>query len=148
MIKAAFFQVPGAKVYLREDVPDNHYLHDRANVFSGIPTFRELDWQKWIPNSSTYFFSPISPVDGKDALNQVELFKQRFHEYGFDFFCVFYIGPREMHLIVILLADREDPDHQRRVTKCMRSMIEDAAKLGYGGESGPSPLTMSCAHSG
>ena len=67
-----------------------------------------IEYSHRIPNSSTYFFSPISPVDGEDALNQVELFKQRFHEYGFDFFCVFYIGPREMHLIVILLADRTD----------------------------------------
>lgn len=53
-------------------------------LHSTVPTFRELDWQKWIPNSSTLFFSPISPVDGRDALAQVELCKARFEEYGFD----------------------------------------------------------------
>ncbi|ORY55959.1 hypothetical protein BCR35DRAFT_215721 [Leucosporidium creatinivorum] len=132
MIKAAFFQVPGAKMYLCEDVPEGHYLIDRANVFSGIPTFRELDWQKWIPNSSTLFFSPIVPVDGKEALAQVEIFKYRFLEYGFDFFNVFYIGPREGHNIVILLFDRTSPQQRVNAMKCMRAMIEDAAKLGWG----------------
>lgn len=47
MLKGIFLAIPGAKCYLREDVPKDHYIFDRANVFSGIPTFRELDWQKW-----------------------------------------------------------------------------------------------------
>ena len=148
-------------------------LHDRAKVFAGIPTFRELDWQKWIPNSGTMFFSPISPVNGADALAQVgelhvvvfcpspaplnsrtpDICKARFDEFGFDLFDVLYVGPRELHHICsplhrlvlspaadrlhnfagILLFDKTDEEQRRKAFKCIQVLIEDHAKLGYGG---------------
>ncbi|KAL8293539.1 hypothetical protein RQP46_000240 [Phenoliferia psychrophenolica] len=131
-LKSCFMVVPGAQFFLRENVSEDHYLLDRAKVFAGVPTFRELDWQKWIPNSGTMFFSPISPVDGKEALAQVDVCKARFDEYGFDLFDVLYVGPRELHHICILLFDKTDPEQRRKAFKCIQVLIEDHAKLGYG----------------
>ncbi|KAM0752298.1 Asp170ser mutant of vanillyl-alcohol oxidase [Meredithblackwellia eburnea MCA 4105] len=130
-LKSVFLQVPGAKYYTRDDVPANHYLHDRAKVFRWNPHLPRTRLAELDPHG-TLFFSPISPVVGKDALAQVEMCKYRFDEYGFDFFDVLYVGPREVHNIVILLFDKTNPEQRRKAMKCMQVMIEDAAKLGYG----------------
>lgn len=37
-----------------------------------------------------------------------------------------------MHLIVELVYDRHDPERRRDVLSCLRAMVDDAAKLGYG----------------
>ena len=47
LVKTKFDRIQGVKFKLRHEVSENSYLHDRAAVFAGVPTFRELDWQKW-----------------------------------------------------------------------------------------------------
>lgn len=40
MIKEKFSVIPDVKFVTREEAAPNAYLHDRACVFSGVPTFR------------------------------------------------------------------------------------------------------------
>lgn len=62
--------------------PSPASLTGRSGAFfrCKIRTFLSLtlSFQCRIPNSSTLFFSPIVPVNGKDALAQVDIFKYRF----------------------------------------------------------------------
>ena len=89
VVKSKFDHIPGVRFQLRADVPERSYLHDRAAVFAGVPTFRELDWHQWIPNAGELFFAPISPVSGKDAWAQMKSAKARCLEFGFDYLATF-----------------------------------------------------------
>lgn len=85
VVKSKFAHIKDVRFQLREDVPERSYLHDRAAVFAGVPTWRELDWHQWTDNAGELFFAPISPVSGIDAKRQVKMCKDRCIEYGFDY---------------------------------------------------------------
>lgn len=46
VVQSKFAGIRDVRFQLREDVPENSYLHDRAAVFAGVPTFRELAWHQ------------------------------------------------------------------------------------------------------
>ncbi|GAA5887883.1 hypothetical protein JCM5296_001797 [Sporobolomyces johnsonii] len=131
-VKSRFKGIKDVRFQLREDVPAKSYLHDRAAVFAGVPTFRELAWHKWIPNAGELFFAPISGVSGEDAVKQSKIAKEICGSHGFDYLGTFYIGPREMHHIVTLLFDRSKPEERVRAEKCIRELIAVFAEMGYG----------------
>ncbi|GAA5948617.1 hypothetical protein JCM21900_005191 [Sporobolomyces salmonicolor] len=131
-VKSRFKGIKDVRFQLREDVPTRSYLHDRAAVFAGVPTFRELAWHKWIPNAGELFFAPISGVSGDDAVKQSQIAKEICVSHGFDYLGTFYIGPREMHHIVTLLFDRSKPHERVNAEKCIRELIAVFAEMGYG----------------
>ncbi|KEZ46924.1 Vanillyl-alcohol oxidase [Scedosporium apiospermum] len=132
VVKQAFSAIPGAKFYFPEDMPDNLVLQTRHLTLQGIPTTAELEWVNWLPNGAHLFFSPIAKVTGDDAVAQYKLTRQRCEEAGFDFIGTFCVGMREMHHIVCLVFDRNDPDSCRRAHWVITTLIDDAAKRGWG----------------
>lgn len=113
-------------------MPNDHYLHIRRAIAVGIPQLSDLEWVRWVPNGSHLFFSPISPVAGKDARILYDIVKKRHEEFRFDMMPAFCVAPREMHFIDCLVYNRGNEDEKRRAVACMRAMISDAAKEGYG----------------
>jgi hypothetical protein len=69
----------------------------------------ELLWVNWVPNGAHIAFSPVSPIRGADAMKLFNLGKRRHDECGIDFLPAFCVGLREMHLIVEIVYDRNDP---------------------------------------
>ncbi|KAJ9602702.1 hypothetical protein H2200_012896 [Cladophialophora chaetospira] len=132
VVKASFGNIPGAKFYFPEEMPDNKVLQIRNNTLQGIPSVDELKWVDWLPNGGHLFFSPIAKVTGDDALAQYELTRRRSEEFGFDFIGTFVVGMREMHHIVCIVYDRKDADSRRRAHKLISTLVDDAAKLGWG----------------
>lgn len=132
VIKASFSKIQGAKFYFPEDMPENTVLQTRNNTLQGIPSVDELKWVDWLPNGAHLFFSPIAKVTGDDATAQYEMTRRRSEEYGFDFIGTFVVGMREMHHIVCIVFDREDPDSKRRAHAMIKVMIDDAARMGWG----------------
>ena len=43
-----------------------------------------------------------------------------------------YVMPREMHHIITILFDRTKPEERKRALECIRVMVDEAAKDGYG----------------
>ncbi|KPI46104.1 Vanillyl-alcohol oxidase [Cyphellophora attinorum] len=132
LLKTEFAAVPGMKFYLPEDMPADHYLHSRALVCSGTPVLKELDWLNWTPNAAHLFFSPILPTRARDAEKAFEIITRLHKKYGFDLLPTCCIAGREMHTIVNIVYDRYDADAKRRAMGCMREMIRECAKQGYG----------------
>ncbi|KAI9754764.1 MAG: hypothetical protein M4579_004549 [Chaenotheca gracillima] len=132
IIRKAFQQIPGSRFLLPQDLPEDHYLHSRVQVCSGVPVLRELDWLNWSPNAAHLFFSPIVPTRGKDAEIVHGLIERAHKRYGFDLFPTLCVAGREMHYICNVVYDRADPDQKRRATLLMREMIGEAAAEGYG----------------
>ncbi|KAH0015685.1 FAD-linked oxidase-like protein, partial [Aureobasidium melanogenum] len=132
VIKQSFLQTPGAKYYEPKDMPDNVVLQIRNDTLQGIPSTTELRWVDWLPNGAHLFFSPIAKVSGDDGVAQYQVTRQRCEEAGFDFIGTFVVGMREMHHIVCIVFDRKDPDSRRRAHWLIRTLIDDAAKRGWG----------------
>ena len=53
-------------------------------------------------------------------------------EAGFDFIGTFVVGMREMHHIVCLVFNRDDEDSCRRAHQLISTLIDEAAKRGWG----------------
>lgn len=132
VIDAEFHKIPGCKKIDPKTMPADEYFWSRDRVASGTPDLEELKWVNWVPNGSHIAFSPVSPIQGKDASALYELAKQRHTEAGIDLMPAFCVGLREMHLIVEIVFDATDEGIRKRAEKCLRDMIDDAAKLGYG----------------
>lgn len=103
LIKSTFSKIPGSKLWLPQDLPEDHYLHSRVAVCSGVPVLRELDWLNWLPNAGHLFFSPIAPTRGKDAGVIHKIVARAHAKYGFDLFPTLCIAGREIHYITNIL---------------------------------------------
>ena len=86
----------------------------------------------WLPNGAHLFFSPIAKVSGPDATAQYELTRRRCEEARFDFIGTFVVGMREMHHIVCIVFDRKDEESCKRAHWLICTLIDDAAKMGWG----------------
>jgi 4-cresol dehydrogenase (hydroxylating) len=130
IVEAAFRSIPGAKVFLdRGNDPAWVY---RAKLMRGIPNMTEFSLMNWVGGGGHINFSPISPPDGKKALEQYRLMEKRCHEYGFDYIGEFVIGWRDMHHILMLMFDRANEPMRKRAIELFGVMIDDAAEAGFG----------------
>ncbi|KAI1504837.1 glycolate oxidase [Biscogniauxia marginata] len=132
LIKEAFAQVPGSRLFLPSDLPASHYLHYRALVCAGTPGLRELDWLSWTANGAHLFFSPIAPTRGADARRIHEVIAAAHTRHGFDLFPTLCVAGREIHYITNIVYDRGDAGAKRRAIQLMREMIAECAALGFG----------------
>lgn len=138
IIQQAFGRIPGARFFTqRERTEANgdrgaHVLHDRHKINNGIPSLDEMKLMDWLPNGAHVSFSPISAVDGQDALRQAGMVKRRSDEYRKDYAAQFIIGLREMHHICLFLYDKSKPSDRQETLDLMRLLIKEAAAQGYG----------------
>ncbi|EMC92405.1 hypothetical protein BAUCODRAFT_78266 [Baudoinia panamericana UAMH 10762] len=131
-IDKEFRKIPGARKVDPQTIPRDNYFWSRDQIAAGVPDLEELLWCNWVPNGSHIAFSPVSPIRGKDAKQLMELARRRHTEHKIDLFPAFCVGLREMHLIVEIVFDKTKPEARKAAMDCMRGMVDDAAKLGYG----------------
>ncbi|KAK3688844.1 hypothetical protein B0T22DRAFT_407519 [Podospora appendiculata] len=132
LVNSEFRKIPGARKIDPSTLPPDEYFWSRDRVAAGIPDIQELRWVNWTPNGAHVAFSPVSPIRGTDATALFKLGKARHEQYGIDFWPAFCVGLREMHLIVEIVFDRHDPERKEAALACLRDMVDDAARLGYG----------------
>ncbi|KAJ6005436.1 vanillyl-alcohol oxidase [Penicillium sp. IBT 35674x] len=132
IIEKEFMKIPGARRIDSSTLPADDYFWVRDRVASGVPELEELRWVNWHPNGGHVAFSPVSPVRGKDATALWDIARRRCEEFDLDLFPTFVVGLREMHLIVEIVFNRDDPVMRNNARASLRAMIDDAAKKGYG----------------
>lgn len=132
IIDREFHRVPGCRRIDPAALSPDDYFWVRDQVSSAEPEIEELTWVNWVPNGAHIAFSPVSPIRGADANALYDLCLRRHEEFGIDFFPAFIVGLREMHIIVEIVFDRADPARRKAALACLRAMVDDAAKLGYG----------------
>ncbi|KAK3330735.1 glycolate oxidase [Apodospora peruviana] len=132
LIRDAFSKIHGAKMRLPKDLPADHCIHNRANICSGVPVLRDLDWLNWVPNAAHLFFSPIVPTRARDARAVHDIVARLHAKYGLDLLPTLCVAGREMHYIVNIVYDRSSVDEKRRSAALMREMIAETAAEGYG----------------
>jgi hypothetical protein len=132
IVDKEFHRIKGCKKIDPKTLPPDEYFWSRDRIASGTPDLEELKWVNWMPNGAHIAFSPVSPIRHSDAEALFNLAKKRHTEQGFDLMPAFCVGLREMHLIVEIVYDAHDTEMRKRAEKCLRDMIDDAARLGYG----------------
>jgi hypothetical protein len=132
LIKSEFAKIPGSKFYLPSDVPKDHYLHQRAEVCSGVPSLKDLEWLNWKPNAAHLFFAPITPTDPKAAYTVHSIIERLYEKWGFDIWPTLCFAGREIHYISVVVYDRGNEEEKRRARCLMREMIAETAKEGFG----------------
>ncbi|CAI7654937.1 unnamed protein product [Penicillium manginii] len=132
IIHKEFMKIPGARRIDPSTLSADNYFWVRDRIASGVPDIEELRWVNWHPNGGHVAFSPVSPVRGNDATALWDIAQKRCEEYNLDLFPTFVVGLREMHLIVEIVFNRDDPVMRDNARACLRGMVDDAAKRGYG----------------
>ncbi|KAK4155379.1 hypothetical protein C8A00DRAFT_13594 [Chaetomidium leptoderma] len=132
LIDSEFKRIPGAKRIDPSTLPADEYFWSRDRIARGVPDIHELRWVNWASNGAHIAFSPVSPIRGRDASKLFALGRRLHDRYGLDFFPAFIVGLREMHLIVEIVFDRADPERKAAALSCLRDLVEEAAREGYG----------------
>ncbi|KAK4655455.1 hypothetical protein QC762_302680 [Podospora pseudocomata] len=132
IIDAEFSKIPGCRKIDPSTLPEDEYFWSRDRIASGTPDIHELRWVNWAPNGAHIAFSPVSPIRSADATKLFQLGKRIHEKYGIDFMPAFIVGLREMHLIVEIVFDRDDREEKERALECLRDMVDEAAREGYG----------------
>ena len=77
------------------------------------------------------WFAPVAQARGAETLNQMELAKSILNEHGLDYVAEFIVGMRDLHHIVDVLFDREDPAETAAAHACFDKLLTEFAKRGY-----------------
>ena len=104
----------------------------RSDLMKGHMTLQEFGLYNWRGGGGSMWFAPVSPAEGKHTLNQQALAKKIMNKYGFDYVAEFIVGWRDMHHIIDLLYDRNDPDQLKKAHDCYAELVHEFAKQGYG----------------
>lgn len=103
------------------------------NSAANIPTVYFLQVVNWWGGRGGHMgFSPTLPIDGEEAFRQFESTRRRYDEFGLDHYGGFTLAERSMTNVNMILYDRDDEDLTRRAHGLFQTLIDDAAKAGYG----------------
>ena len=129
MLKEAFGQISGARFAAKRLGDDLHY---RDLLQAGIPNMGEFNTLNWLPNSVHMDFSPISAIDGRQAVKQYRMIAEKANRSGFDYFGALIAGWRELHHIFALDFNKDSPEEKARARKLFADLIDTAAAEGWG----------------
>jgi 4-cresol dehydrogenase (hydroxylating) len=136
IIERAFANIPSAALsfskYAGDAMPDLTNPHER--VQAGVPSI-ELDrMTKWYggEQGGHIGFSSVAPITGRDAQALRDLVKGRLEAAGFDYSAVFIASRRAMIHVCLVVFDTKDERQARAAYEVCKSLVEPAARLGYG----------------
>lgn len=131
VIRDAFAGIPGAGFHFAGEHP-SPVLAARAKIMAGEPNLDTYKILQWHDNGGHIDFAPVSPATGEDALRQYTMVRDRCREAGKDYMGNFIVGRREMHHICMLMFDTASRDDRHTTLELCRTLIREAAALGYG----------------
>ncbi|WP_160735561.1 FAD-binding oxidoreductase [Altericroceibacterium endophyticum] len=100
---------------------------------AGIPSTRDMMMIDWYGGRGGHIgFSPIMPSDAKLAAEQFTRTRERYEEFGVDYYGAFGVGGRQTVAVNEILYDRDDSDQQRRVNALFEALIQDTHQAGFG----------------
>lgn len=104
----------------------------RAALMKGDMNLQEFGLYNWRGGGGSMWFAPVSQAKGSETRDQTELAQQILGKYGFDYVAEYIVGWRDMHHVIDLLYNRQDPEETQRAHDCFAELIDEFAKRGYG----------------
>ncbi|WP_416139308.1 FAD-binding oxidoreductase [Halomonas sp. HK25] len=104
----------------------------RSALMKGEMNLQEFGLYNWRGGGGSMWFAPVSQAKGSETRDQTELAQQILGKYGFDYVAEYIVGWRDMHHVIDLLYNRQDPEETQRAHDCFAELIDEFAKRGYG----------------
>lgn len=133
-------------LYGREDQVESDYQEARrrleaagATVGDGrdeqainILTLKSFALFNWAGGGGLAWFSPISPMRGRDMKRQFDLVRSIMDRHGIDFLTGVAMGERAALNVMPLTFDRSDPEWMSRARDCYGELVQQVTGAGYG----------------
>lgn len=100
---------------------------------SPTPSLAALGVVDWLGGPGGHLtFSPVSPFSGAEAWEQYTTIRGMYEDAGFDYYGGFTAGQRYLNHISMILFNRDDAEMTGRANALFSSLIETAARRGWG----------------
>lgn len=117
----------------------NKWFHLHKNLMSGQLTLEEKGITRW-RGGGMVCFAPVPPAKGIETQQQTELAKEILGKYGFDYSVGCAIGGRELHHLIFIQNDKEDPAKEKKADDCIRVMITRFGARGWAASAAPATM--------
>lgn len=133
IVKGAFDAIGGQVQREGEMGEMGNYLFRRpVKMMSGNMDLEEFSMYNFRGGGGSMWFAPVTAARGDLAMAQVNLATEILHKYGFDYICGYVVGVRDMHHIIDLLYNRDDPEEMKRAHDCFNELLDRFAAEGNG----------------
>ncbi len=136
IVTDAFGRIPGAELtfskYDGAALPELTNPHER--VQAGIPSMDLDRMTRWYggQEGGHIGFSCVAPITGRDGAALRDLVRSRLSAVGLDYSGVLIVGRRSMIHVGLVVFDTKDEAQAQAAYEACKSLVEPAAKLGYG----------------
>ncbi|MBX9664902.1 FAD-binding oxidoreductase [Novosphingobium sp.] len=124
------FEASGGEVLTEKEMGGNLWFEHHKNLMSGQLTLEEKGIMRW-RGGGMVCFAPVAPAKGIETQQQTELAKEILGRYGFDYSVAYAIGGRELHHLIFIQYDKEDPAEEKKADDCIREMITRFGARGW-----------------
>lgn len=119
-------------------------LNIAIDSMSGRPSSAELTLLRWRPGGGNLWFSPGTPMSGRQALELDRIGREIYAETGMDYIVMHVAGARYARSLHVLVFNQGDPDENQRADDCYRRLAREFARRGIG--VGRSPIDYQQEH--
>ena len=126
------FEATGGEVLTEKEMSGNPWFEHHKSLMRGGLTLEEIGIVRWRgPGGGMICFAPVAPAKGAETAAQTALAKEILGKYDFDYNGAFAIGGRELHHLIFLLFDKDDPAEERKAQQCTEEMIHRFGEKGW-----------------
>ena len=105
-------------------------VHDGSQINElSLSSFSLLNW---VGGGGLYWFAPVSPARGSDAMHQKDLARHILADHGMDYLAAPTLNGRDLHHLVAMVFNRNDAEESRRAKACFGELVKEFGKSGYG----------------
>lgn len=119
------------KIVTQEEAGDTQPFKYRSQLMSGVPNLQEFGLYNWRGGGGSMWFAPVSQARGSECDKQYALAKKILNKHGLDYVGEFIVGWRDMHHVIDVLYDRNNPEETQRANACFHELLNEFEKEGY-----------------
>lgn len=132
IVKAAVEKSGKGQILTAEEMGDDPIFRYRADHMRGAMNLQEFGLYNWRGGGGSLWFAPVAQALGRDTEKQTRLAKKILQKYGMDYVAEYIVGWRDMHHLVDILFDRDNPEESRRAYRCYEELHKAFHEAGYG----------------
>lgn len=119
------------RIVTQEQAGNTQPFKYRAELMSGVPNLQEFGLYNWRGGGGSMWFAPVSEARGSECEKQAQMAKRILHKHGLDYVAEFIVAPRDMHHVIDVLYDRNNPGETQRADVCFNELLDEFEKEGY-----------------
>lgn len=120
------------EIITEKEAGDDSNFEFRKQMMMGKCTLAEFAYYNWNGGGGSVWFAPVAAARPSECAKQVKLATETLNKFGFDYLAEFIVGWRDMHHVIDLLYNRNNPEETARAYKCFDELVTVFARNGYG----------------